>query len=245
MLGGKASSRQIRSGEKKALVEATFIPPVELQDWLAQQAIPLPESGYLVCSRELTASRGAVRSRSRLNGVVVNKPQVEVLKQSLVEITAQGQTMQLGAANLQQSWLDGFGGAKLLIQRDRVGQAYQRATAAFQALDRRRQAEQQRLQQLDLFEFQGQELNRAALEDADELVSLQQEQQRLSHAVELQQQSYQVYQVLYENDGDAAACADLLGKASSILEDMLRFDPEVEPIIDLVSEAMAQVEKPD
>ncbi|MGP1373493.1 MAG: DNA repair protein RecN [Almyronema sp.] len=243
VLGGRASSRLIRSGEKKALLEATFIPPVELHDWLAQQQIPLSETGQLVCSRELTASRGAVRSRSRLNGVVVNKPQLETLKPSLVEMTAQGQTMQLGAANLQQNWLDGFGGDELLAQRDRVNEAYQLATAAFQALDRRRKAEQQRLQQLDLFEFQGQELGGANLEEPDELVNLQQEQQRLSHAVELQQQSYQVYQILYENDGGAEACGDLLGKASSILEDMLRFDPSVEPIIDLVSEALAQVEE--
>ncbi|NEQ32116.1 MAG: DNA repair protein RecN [Leptolyngbya sp. SIO4C5] len=243
VLGGRASSRLIRSGEKKALLEATFRPPGELQDWLAQQEIPLTEEGYLICSRELTASRGAVRSRSRLNGVVVNKPQLEVLKPSLVEITAQGQTMQLGATNLQQNWLDGFGGAKLLTQRDRVSQSYQAATAAFQTLDRRRKAEQQRQQQLDLFEFQGQELGAANLEEADELVNLQQEHQRLSHAVELQQQSYQVYQILYENDGGVEACADLLGKASSILADMLRFDPEVEPIIDLVSDAMTQVEE--
>lgn len=243
VLGGRASSRLIRSGEKKALLEATFRPPGELQDWLTQQEIPLTEEGYLICSRELTASRGAVRSRSRLNGVVVNKPQLEVLKPSLVEITAQGQTMQLGATNLQQNWLDGFGGAKLLTQRDRVSQSYQAATAAFQTLDRRRKAEQQRQQQLDLFEFQGQELGAANLEEADELVNLQQEHQRLSHAVELQQQSYQVYQILYENDGGVEACADLLGKASSILADMLRFDPEVEPIIDLVSDAMTQVEE--
>jgi DNA repair protein RecN (Recombination protein N) len=41
------------------------------------------------------------------------------------------------------------------------------------------------------------------LTDADELEQLEQERQRLSHVVDLQQQSYQVYQALYQNDSGA------------------------------------------
>ena len=242
-LGGRSTNRLIRTGSRKALVEARFVSTPMLQAWLTEQKISPVEADYIVCSRELTVGKGAVRSRSRLNGMVVNKPQIEALRQLLVEITAQGQTLQLGSPERQRAWLDGFGEPALVQQRSTVASAYEAATQALQALDRRRKAEQQRLQQLDLFEYQCRELSAANLTSPEELDRLEQERQRLSHSVELQQQSYQTYQILYENDGEGEACADLLGKAETILSDMLRYDPEIEPILDLVNEALAQVEE--
>lgn len=244
VLGGKASQRLIRSGTTQALVEATFSLTPAIRRWLSDNNIAA-EADQLVCSRELTAGRGTVRSRSRLNGVLVNKPQMETLRQCLVEITAQGQTLQVGSAELQRDWLDSFTGAPGLSQRQLVAQAYEAAIQAKLALERRRKAEQDRLEQLDLFEHQARELNGANLTVGSELESLEQEQQRLSHSVELQQQSYQVYQILYENETAAgvSACSDLLGKAEAILSDMLRYDPEVDPILAMVSDALSQVEE--
>lgn len=245
VLGGKVTPRLVRTGSDRALVEATFTLTPALAHWLAENNIPPhPHSSeHLICSRELTMGRGSVRSRARLNGTLVNKPQMEALRPLLVEITAQGQTLQVGSPDRQREWLDAFGGDALLRQRQAVSQAYDAATQARLALERRRKAEQERLEQLDLFEHQARELNGANLTTPDELSGLEQEQQRLSHSVELQQNSYQVYQILYENDAGAEACADLLGKAESILGDMLRYDPEIGPILNLVSEALAQVEE--
>jgi DNA repair protein RecN (Recombination protein N) len=242
-LGGKVSGRAIRTGAERATIEATFDLNPALIQWLAEQHIELVDEMTLVCSRELTVNRGNIRSRSRVNGVVVNKQQMDFLRNRLVEITAQGQTVQLGQANLQRDWLDGFGGADLIQQRQEVGDRHGIAQQAQQLLDKRRAMEQQRLQQLDLFEYQAQELNSANLTEPDELDQLEQERKRLSHAVELQQQSYQVYQLLYENDNGSAACADLLGNAQRVLEDMTRFDESIKPVLELVNEAVAQVEE--
>jgi DNA repair protein RecN (Recombination protein N) len=243
-LGGKMSSRVIRTGSERAVVEATFDLDPGLLGWLAEQQIELVDDMSLVCSRELVAGRsGGVRSRSRVNGVLVNKAQMDSLRDRLLEITAQGQTLLLGKANLQREWLDGFGGAQLVEQREVVADVYMAAQQAFKALDKRRQFEQQRLQQLDLFEYQAKELTAANLADPDELTLLEQERQRLSHSVELQQQSYQVYQDLYQNDRGSSACADLLGNAESTLIDMVRYDNSLQPILEMVIEAMAQVEE--
>ncbi|MEM9163933.1 MAG: DNA repair protein RecN [Cyanobacteria bacterium P01_F01_bin.4] len=246
VLGGKASGRLVRTGARKATLEATFEVRPALHEWLQQHEIPV--EAELVCSRELTASKSTgskstVRSRSRLNGVVVNKPQIEALRQLLIEMTAQGQTVQLGSADLQREWLDGFGGEPVMAQRQTVAAAYEISTAARQALERRQRAEQQRREQLDLFEYQARELSQIGIEDPQELDRLKQEQQRLSHSVELQKQSYQVYQILYESDGSTDACSDLLGKVENILTDMQRFDPEVEPVLALIGDALAQVEE--
>ena len=242
VLGGRVSGRAIRTGADRATIEATFRLDDTLKAWLQSQDIELQDDDAFQCSREMTASKGSPRSRSRINGVVVNKQQLESLRDRLVEITAQGQTVQLGQPGLQRAWLDGFGGEAIAQQREQVATAHAAYQQASQALEKRRQMEQQRLQQLDLFDYQAKELAEASLTEPDELDRLEQERQRLSHAVELQQQSYEVYQALYQND-DGKACADLLGQAETTLNSMVRYDTELQPILEMVSDALAQVEE--
>ncbi len=250
VLGGKASGKWVRTGASKAMVEGTFAVGMadgkgdpRIASWLSEYDIP-DKGNLLTCRRDFTAAKGSgsVRSRSRLNGVAVNKPRMEELRSLLIEITAQGQTMQLGSPDLQRDWLDGFGERKLVQQGQQVAKDYAAAAAAKKLLETRRKAEQQRAEQLDMFEFQSKELSAAGIADPEELDNLQVEHHRLSHGVELQQQSYQTYQILYENDG-GEACADMLGQAESILSDMLRYDPEVNSVLEMVSEAIAQVQE--
>lgn len=242
VLGGKITPRAVRAGTEKALIEATFCLEPALKAWLEQQEIDALEDDVLICSREMTLNGSSIRSKSRVNGVVVNKQQMEELRDRLVEITAQGQTVQLGQPSLQRDWLDNFGGDALLKQRELVATAHAAFQHAAQALEKRRQMEQHRLQQLDLFAYQAKELADAKLTDPDELDVLEQEQHRLSHSVELKQNSYQIYQLLYENDNGAAA-SDLLGQAEGILADMVQYDAALQPILDLVSDALAHVEE--
>jgi DNA repair protein RecN (Recombination protein N) len=241
VLGGKASSRMIRTGTKRALIEATFRIDATLTAWLNEQEIDLLDETDLVCSREMTAKQGSLRSRSRINGVLVNRRQIEQLREHLVEITAQGQTVQLIAPALQRGLLDLYGGSSLVQQRDRVASAYLVSQEAAKTLEKRRHSEQQRLQRLDWLEYQTQELAAANLSDPEELDRLEQERQRLTHVVELQQQSYQIYQALYQNDGGTSACADLLGDAEATLSDMVVYDPQLQSVLEMVSAALAQV----
>ncbi|MGG6265970.1 DNA repair protein RecN [Leptolyngbya sp. AN03gr2] len=241
-LGGKVTSRAVRTGEERATIEATFRVNDLLKSWFEQEQIDLLDDEVAVCSREIVAL-GSGRNRSRINGVLVNKQQMEALRDRLVEITAQGQTVQLGQPGLQRDWLDSYGGVALLKQREVVSQAYSSYQQAAQALEKRKTSEKQRLQQLDLFEYQLRELNAANLNDPDELDQLEQERKRLSHSVELQQQSYQAYQALYQNENGDDACADLLGKAESLLTDMARYDDQIQPILEIVTSALALVEE--
>ena len=184
-----------------------------------------------------------LRSRFRVNGVVVNKQQqIAQLREQLIEVTAQGQAVQLGRADRQRQCLDGFGGEPLLKQRQQVAKAFARWQNITTELNTFRQNEQQRLQNIDLLRYQLQELDAANLSDPNEQTNLEQELQRLSHSVELEQQSYQVYQLLYEQDqGDA--CGDLLGQAESVLIDMSQYDSQLEPILELVQQALTQVQE--
>ncbi|MFB2935081.1 DNA repair protein RecN [Aerosakkonemataceae cyanobacterium BLCC-F154] len=242
-LGGKVTSRSIRTGAKRALVEATFQLTSGVAEWLSQEEIDLLDEFSVVCSREMSTSQeGILRSsRSRINGVLVNRQQMEQLRSRLVEITAQGQTVQIGQTAIQREYLDSFGGGNLIAARQKVNAAFHACSQALSALENRRQSEQMRLQKLDLLQFQFSELSAAKLDDPDELECLEQERSRLSHVVDLQKQSYQVYQALYQNDADAQAAGDILGESEAILSNMVVFDSSLQPILDLVSAALAQV----
>ncbi|ABW27766.1 DNA repair protein RecN [Acaryochloris marina] len=240
ILGGKALSSMLRTGESRTLLEASFSLTPNLNTWLADTDID-PLDDLLVCSREIS-TQNTLRSRFRVNGVVVNKQQVAQLREQLIEVTAQGQAVQLGRADRQRQCLDGFGGEPLLKQRQQVTKAFARWQNITTELNTFRQNEQQRLQNIDLLRYQLQELDAANLSDPNEQTNLEQELQRLSHSVELEQQSYQVYQLLYEQDqGDA--CGDLLGQAESVLIDMSQYDSQLEPILELVQQALTQVQE--
>jgi len=241
VLGGRVDRRSIRTGANRAILEAAFEVNPALMDWFAEQEIDLVDGSLVVCSRELTVNQDKFRSRSRLNGILVSRGTVDRLRDRFVEITAQGQTVQLGEPTLQREWLDLYGGPNTIALRQDVAAAYSKARNAAIALEKRQQGEQQRLQRLDLLQYQIQELDAAELADAMELEHLQQEHQRLNHIVELQQQSYQIYNALYQNDRGGEAAADLLSRAETLLQDMVEYDSELKPILTMVEDALAQV----
>lgn len=247
VLGGKVGGRIIRTGADRATIAAQFRMDAALQTCLETQGITLgTPPDRLDCVLEVTASQGrsgrsSVRSRVRLNGQSVTKAVLAQVRDRLVEIAAQGQTVQLLQPQAQRDWLDRFGGEPVLGQRAIVAARWEAAQRVRSQLERRRAAESERLQQLDLFQFQLQDLLVADLTEPDELERLEQERDRLSHIVELQQQSYLAYQLLYASDGDGDACADLLGKAEQTLAQMSGYDSSLEPLLELVRSALTQV----
>jgi DNA repair protein RecN (Recombination protein N) len=240
-LGGKVNNRLIRQGSQQAIIEATFEGNTTLSRWLKEQEIDPLEDASVICSRELTVTGNSLRSRCRINGVLVNLNLMSKLRDHLVEITAQGQTVQLMDSGLQRELLDLYGGQTILQQRQIVESAYAASKNAEKALETRRQSEQKRLQRLDLLEYQLKELDEAQLTDTEELEHLEQERDRLSHVVDLQQLSYQVYQLLYQNDHEQLAIADLLAQAESLLTDMVAYDQEINPVLEMVNNALTQV----
>ena len=241
-LGGKVSARMLRTGADRAIIEANFSTNAAIAQWLEFQEIDALDADTLICSREITARS----NRTRINGVVVNKQQIQELRDHLVEITAQGQTILLSQAAQQREWLDNFGdqafNQALSLQRQKVAKLFETKERSRKALFERQQNERNRLQHIDMLRYQLKELEAANLGDPDELENLESDRNRLAHSVELQKQGYAVYEALYQNDR-GNACADLLGQAESILTEMTTLDREAEGILELVSSALAQVEE--
>ena len=241
VLGGKVSSRVIRTGTNRAIVEATFSVTPPLAAWLNEQEIDLTDDHVVIISREIATTISNIRSRSRVNGVLVNRPLMGGLRDHLVEITAQGQTVQVGQSAQVRDWLDLYGGDTLLQKRQNVAAAFIIYQQARQALEKRRTSERERLQQLDLLTYQVQELGAANLNDTQEMEQLSQERDRLNHVVDLQQMSYKVYQALYQDDQETRTAADLLADGEMILTQMVEYDSQLQSLLELVRDAVAAV----
>ncbi|MDJ0733934.1 MAG: DNA repair protein RecN [Nostocaceae cyanobacterium] len=241
VLGGKVSSRVIRTGTNRSMVEASFSLNSILGVWLSEQEIELMDGNSVVISREITTTSGSLRSRSRINGVLVNRQLMTGLRDRLVEITAQGQTVQVGQSAQVRDWLDAYGGDALWQERQEVAVAFSTYQQVHQTLEQRRTTERERLHKLDLLTYQQKELTEANLNEAEELEQLQQEHQRLNHVVELQQMSYKIYQALYQNDGEAATVTDLLADSEGNLNHMVEYDSQLQPLLESLRDAQATV----
>jgi DNA repair protein RecN (Recombination protein N) len=236
VLGGKMGARAIRAGCDRALLEADFSLDASVRAWLSAHQVPLLDETHVTVSREVTPRA----PRSRVNGVVVNRQQILELRDRLIVMTAQGQTFLLSEEWYQRQWLDEFGGAELHQAGQQVKHLYERHQRHLAQLEAERQQDRNRLQQLDLWRYQLRELTAADLGSPTELEDLEREQHRLAHTVELQRQSYVVYDLLYQGEGQTA-CAEVLGKAEDILESMAQVDDQVQGLWDLVSNASALV----
>ena len=241
VLGGKVSSRVIRTGTNRTMVEATFSVTPPLAAWLSEQEIDLIDDNAVIISREIATTTSNIRSRSRVNGVLVNRQLMGGLRDHLVEITAQGQTVKVGQSAQVRDWLDLYGGDLLLQKRQNVTAAFSIYQQARQALEKRRTSERERLQQLDLLTYQVQELGAANLDDPQEMEILNQERDRLNHVVDLQQMSYKVYQALYQDDQETPTAADLLADGEMILTQMIEYDSQLQSLLELVRDAVAAV----
>ena len=111
LLGGNGP-RLLRQGSDRGVIEASFSLTPPLQSWLEQQELEA-EEGEILLSREWRLSEGRLSSRHRLNGVAVNRAQIQDLRPLLLDLTVQGQTQQL--ARLKQGQADSFGRTSTLL----------------------------------------------------------------------------------------------------------------------------------
>jgi DNA repair protein RecN (Recombination protein N) len=241
VLGGKTSGRVIRTGTDRALIEATFSRlSVGEEENANQNKNTNANEAVMVIRRELIAGKRGSRSKYAIDGQTASQKEIQALRSRYLEIAAQGQSVQLGQTGHQRGLLDLYGGETLVAQRQIVADCYSAWQSTAKQLETRRHSEAQRQQQLDLFAYQIEELRAADLDSPDELNDLLQEASRLNHVVELQRQSYEVYQSLYQAE-EGSAAADILGTAEATLAEMVDYDAAIAPILELVSDALVRV----
>jgi len=230
LVGGRASSDQIRFGEDEAQIEASFEIPLThplLQRLRAREVLG-PHDSQLVIRRIIARSG---RNRVYLNGVVSPVHVLEEFAGTLIDIHGQHDQQSLLSNSAQLEVLDAFGRLLELrsqyrsTQRDWVRFREERTELAAML--------QRRAQQEDLLRFQQQELDEAACRIGEE-ESLQAERHRLGSSRRLAELASEAQQRIQD---DAHGILANLVSMERVLAELSQIDAEMEGTVRLASEA--------
>jgi DNA repair protein RecN (Recombination protein N) len=218
LLGGRASSDLVRTGESQASIEAIF---------------ETPDGRELVVRREMT-SQG--RSRSFIDGALATAGALRALAQELVELHGQHEHQALLDPETHLPALDAYAGVESLAEKTAAAWTTLRELRA--QLDRSRMDAREKAARLDLLAFQLAEIDRAAPQPGeDEALSAQ--RQVLASAERVQTLCADSYAALYERDD--AILAELAGVWKRVGE-LAEIDPQFASHLDARDGIRSQLE---
>jgi DNA repair protein RecN (Recombination protein N) len=227
LLGARSSVDFIRTGESRAYVEGVF--EIEgntpLEELLAEAGVDTSDGEALI-RRELVAGG---RGRIFINNQVANVGLLKSIQPHLIDIHGQGDQQSLLSPEAHLNLFDAFAGASK--NRARVSQAYDNLQRLARELEQIRQSESERLQTLDMINFQISELEQARLtpnEDAE----LEAERNLLVNAERLADLSGDAYRRIYDDENSILSS---LSTAQKRINDLAAVDNRFAPYIEQLS----------
>lgn len=221
LLGERASVEMIRTGSERAFVEGVF--EIEgnepLLELLGEAGIEL-EGEDLIIRRELSSGSAGSGGRSRIfiNNRTASINLLKTIQPHVIDLHGQGDQQSLLYPETHLNLLDAYAGAA--AKRRATTQAYEHLLKTAKELESARQSESERLQALDLVEFQLSEIEQANLR-IDEDAELETERNLLANAEKLAALCAEVYGHIYE---DETAVLTRLAVVSRKLGDLAEVD---------------------
>jgi DNA repair protein RecN (Recombination protein N) len=227
LLGDRSSADLIRTGENRAFVEGVF--DIEgntpLEELLTEAGVDVSEGEALI-RRELVVNG---RGRIFINNQVANVGLLKSIQPHLVDIHGQGEQQSLLSPEAHLNLFDAFAGASK--NRARASHAYDNLQRLARELEQIRQSESERLQTLDMINFQISELDQAHL-TPNEDVELEAERNLLVNAERLADLSGDAYRRIYDDENSILSS---LAAAQKRINDLAAVDNRFSPYIDQLS----------
>ena len=232
-LGSRADAAIVREGAARAEVTAEFDTPAALRDWLDKAGFGAPDNGddTLLLRRSIDTQG---RSRAWINGGGATLAQLREVAESLVDIHGQHAWQSLTRPAAVRALLDEQAGAdtRELLAR------WQAWRAADGALADARQAHGTLERDRERLAWQIAEVDRLAPAEG-EWEPLNAEHQRLAHGQALLESARAALDAVSEADDSADVLAT---RAIDALDEVVRYDAELAPVLDVLRSAQAQLE---
>ncbi len=221
LLGGRAEVSMIRSGAKRAMIEATFQIPTSSRDSIQtilerEDLIDDPE--FFTIGREI---RIGGRSVARINGRNVSASLLKEIGELLVDLHGQSEHLSLLRVREHLNLLDRYAGDEKL--RENYTRVYQNLVSVNRELTGLRQAESESARQIDVLNYQINEIEAARLESGEE-ENLVSERNRLANAENLASSTQQALIKLDEGTPESPSVTDLLGQILDEIKEVSRID---------------------
>jgi len=214
ILGDRAESTMIRTGQDKADITAEFDCPAasSARQWLQANDLEAMDDDKDTCLIRRVITRNG-RSRAYINGQQSPLQQLKELGEHLIDIHGQHSHHSLLKNSQQLGLLDEFARPDKNLQATQDNFLnWQQAASDYAQL---KQAAEQRQTRLDFLAFQLKELETLEL-GSDEFTSLQQESAELS----LGSKHLEALQNINELLNDENGASELLGKANAVLQEL-------------------------
>lgn len=202
VLGDRASSDLIRTGEEKASVTAVF---------------DEGEEETIIHRVVSTTGKGKIT----INGVPATQQMLKETAERLVDMSSQHEHQKLLDDTTHITIVDQFGGYETLVKNYR--DAHEAYVAVRDELARIRATEKEAKERLEFTKFQQTELENANLKPKED-EELEAERLRIKHAVQLESRMKEVEGALYESAGSAC---ELLGNVEQALASCAQIDASV------------------
>lgn len=232
LLGERADSSVVRSGEKQLVVEGRIISAdknlhARLEDLGAEV-----EAGEILINR-IVSSDG--RSKAAIGGISVPVSVLNSVAQELVAVHGQSEQIRLRSLAKQRDALDAFGGEKLLQALGAYYQVFQQYKELQQRLERLRSSSEQDAFKIERLKEQIAELQRIAPVEG-ELQEVSGQLERLSNVESLRLAASEVYEIVAGEELDVRS---QLGRAKRTLESSS--DPKLRDLAQQIADATAVV----
>lgn len=236
LLGERPGKDIIRSGADMALVEGIFlVKDSDTHKAISDLGIEFEEE--LLLSRSLNAQH---RSTCRVNGRTVNVGMLKEISSHLVDIHGQHQHQFLLDANKHIVLLDRFCGEELDQLKEELSElivAHREISKELKALQG---APGQREAQIEIWQFQIDEISEAQLKPGEE-EALEQQRTRLSAVEKISKYSQSALYMLYGGNFDVSSATDQVGKALQQLTDLARLDESKQSLADRLTDLSIQL----
>ena len=239
VLGGRAETNTIRTGDERAQIEATFwLDPAvreSIQRLLEAEDL-LDDPEYVTLSREI---RNEGRNTARINGRVVTASLQREVGSYLVDIHGQSEHLSLLHVRSHLHLLDSFADLGGQLADYRI--TYEQLSEVRQQLNALRMSEQDAARRTDMLTFQIQEID-AALLKPDEEEELRQERTRLANAESLASHVQNALSLIEDDNPEVRGISELLGEVTGSLQSLARIDSSTASYLEIAETSLTALQ---
>lgn len=225
ILGSRSSKELIQSGHEKAFLEAVFyiedsknIIPI-----LEEYSIQFDEDNLLIITKEIHLNSPSL---SRINGKNVNLTMLNNITKRLVDIFGQHEHQSLLDMNNHQKLVDSFGDREFLDLKLNIKSDYEELLLYKRKLKELSIDGRERDREIDILNFQIQEIDDAKLTNSDE-EEIENEYKKLSNVKEISSTIGQVIESISSESYEKQGMLNILNKISFLINNIKNFDEHI------------------
>ena len=234
ILGDRANKELVRYGTDKAVVQAVFDAPKSVINILEENDIDV-EDETVIITRQVTKEG---KSAARINGMVVTLNILREISDRLINIHGQHDNQALLTPIRHITFLDAYADNEEYLNR------YKDILSKKREIEKKISSlemdEQEKMQRIDLLEYQVKEIKKASLEK-DEEDDLREQRDIYTNAEQITKSVNEAYMNLYEGD-EIQSAYDGISIAVNEISQISDLNPQLKSIYDTLNEIMYSLE---